>query len=133
MDTKLGLPPMAILFHQQIVSQRKGSSHLGVLRRLTFFPPGLKAPCQPLLVFLNGLVDYKCCQPTIVCSAILSAFVCLFVCLFVFFFFNFCIFSILLVGLVLLICLNYVFPLCQQCVCFFFFFFMYCTILMYYV
>ena len=56
MDTKLGLPPMVILFHQQIVvSQRKGSSHLGVLPRLTFFPTGQKHPCQSLLVFLNGL------------------------------------------------------------------------------
>ena len=71
-------------------------------------PTRAKNPCQPLLVFLNGLVGYKCCQPTIVCSAILSAFV----------FLNFCIFSILLVGLGLLICLNYVFPLCQQFVCF---------------
>ena len=58
--------------------------------RLTFFPPGLKTPCQPLLGFLNGLVDYKCCQPTIVCSAILSAIVFKF----------FCMFSILLAGLV---------------------------------
>ena len=43
-----------------------------------------KTPYQPLSVFLNGLVGYKCCQPTIVCSAILSAFVCfvLFVCFF---------------------------------------------------
>ena len=57
------------------VSAKKGSSHLEVLPRLTFFPPGLKNPCQPLLVFLNGLVGYKCCQPTIVCSAILSAIV----------------------------------------------------------
>ena len=45
-------------------------------------PLGLKTPCQPLLGFLNGLVGYKCCQPTIVCSAILSAIVFkFFVCL----------------------------------------------------
>ena len=47
MDTKLGLPPMVILFHQQIVvSQRKGSSHLGVLPRLTFFPTRQKTPAS---------------------------------------------------------------------------------------
>ena len=83
MGTKLGLPPMVILFLQQIVVvRRKESFHLGVPPRLTFFPPGLKTPCQPLLGSLNGLVGYKCCQPTFVCSAILSAiiykfFVCL--------------------------------------------------------
>ena len=75
-DTKLGLPPIVILSHKLIVvSRRKESFHLGVPPCLTFFPPGLKTPCQPLLIFLNGLAGYKCCHPAIVCSAILFAIV----------------------------------------------------------
>ena len=98
---------MVILFHQQIVVvRRKESSHLGVPPRNNLLPTRAKKnPCQPLLGFLNGLVGYKCCQPTIVCSAILSAIVFKF----------FCMLSILLAGLVIFILFYFFFNLSKLC------------------
>ena len=78
---------------------------------LNLLPTRAKNPCQPLLVFLNGLVGYKCCQPTIVCSAILSAIVFFFKLLYIWYSPSFNLSKL---------CLSSVSAICM--------FFMYCTL-----